>query len=122
MRKIWGTATISILILCGSAFAAIDEKLVGAWGLEGMGVGVSGGKGDVFVLRLGADGGAVVETVNGCTKIDRDAVWEADGAILRLTFKDVHGDRDQNSLYEYSIEGDKLFLRLRSEMVLTRRK
>ena len=144
-------AAISFFILGAVSIAAADadadESLTGLWGMTGSGVGYSGGIGDVFLLRLGADGKAVVTNYQGCMIISSPATWKTEGSTLRLipvakpaedagggysysvdgTSHKVNNWWDKEVTFEYAVDGNVLILRNAGEkndeklMVLTRR-
>ena len=114
----------------GEFFLARAE-LPGKWAMRGWGVGYSGGEGDVFVLLLGNDGRALVERTQGCMILTAPARWESNGSELRLFPAENPEERkgghkysvdgighwvnmsfEEETLYEYLMEGDILTLRV----------
>jgi hypothetical protein len=87
--------------------AATDVRLADVWGMNGTGVGYSGGEGAVFTLLLGADGRAVIENIEGCMIITEPATWKADGQKLTLTPAKKPKSEDWGGGYSYSVDGKK---------------
>jgi hypothetical protein len=127
---------ISILLAaaaCLSVFASsavraetpLDTRLIGRWRESDKYAGTSGEYEIVFTLTLEANGKALREHTWGSSVFRDNAEWEADGTTLRLVSLSNPELEDTDGVYEYSVSGDTLTLRLTYEeevMTLTREK
>ena len=85
--------------------AVSDKELVGRWAMSGVGVGYSGGYGEVLVMTLGADGRAVFERTEGCMITGEPATWESDGRVLRVIPAKKPERGEPGGGYTYSVDG-----------------
>jgi hypothetical protein len=131
MKRVAAVLSILLAAACLSVFASsaalaetpFDAKLIGRWRGSDKYESASGEYEIVFTLTLEADGKALREHTWGSSVFRDNAEWEADGTTLRLVSLSNPELEDTDAVYEYSVSGNTLTLRLTYEeevMTLTR--